>query len=344
MIWMRLALLMFACLCFSQVYAQSSPPDDDTTGVEEPPYDPFGPEKSPDHSGQGSGGVLTPTPYENLMQTYYTRINADYYGVQYMLDSPVQVALGTGWSSYLQSKQGYMLKLRGSGVRETQYDPLREEYAPFYHSSFEGSLEYTFKEKEVRVLKARVHALVEPKGLSMAGVGVILSKWNLLVAIDRPMNRKLELEATWLQLGGGYIMPLSPKKGGINLAIAISAELFGVKYQTYYSDLTEFLGAKIGSIGWLIGAGWNTNNLVNIGAYVNGEWAFSTGGLGLPTDKIVRADVSRHTIGFGLQATGRWFNIVGGILKEWEYLDFQKIEASEKALRYYVGVNVYVRR
>ena len=47
---------------------------------------------------------------------------------------------------------------------------------------------------------------------------------------------------------------------------------------------------------------------------------------------------------FGIQATGRWVNFVGGVQKEWEYVDFQSTELTDRALRYYVGINVYVRR
>jgi hypothetical protein len=83
---------------------------------------------------------------------------------------------------------------------------------------------------------------------------------------------------------------------------------------------------------------------MNLAGYVGAEWGFSTGGLGLPTDKIVFADIARTNLNLGLQATGRWINVVGGIQKEWEYIDFQGIEDADKALRYYLGVSVYLRR
>jgi hypothetical protein len=324
--------------------AQHLIPPDTSDTTEQPVYDPFGPENSPDHNGQGSGGVITPSPYENLMQTYYTRISSDYYGVQYMLDSPWQIALGHGWASYQEHKAGILFKMRSSGLREEQYDPIREEYVPLYRGSFEGSFDRPLRENKFRAFKFRFHFLSEPKGLSMAGIGVLVSRWNLMLAADHSMDRRLDVEATWIQVAGGYVMPLSPNKGGVNIAICGGVDLLGVKYETYYSDRGDFVGTKVGSIGWLLGVGWNASTLVNLSAYVGGEWSFSTGGLGLPTDKIVRSDIARNTLYFGLQATGRWFNLVAGTQKEWEYLDFQKIVLSDKGLRYYVGANFYFRR
>lgn len=340
------ALLCGLCFCLSpfRIHAQPGiPPTADTTRPAVP-YDPFGPENSPDHTGQGSGGVVTPSPTEALTQTFFTRINADYYGVQYMLDSPLQIALGSGWSAYQENDFGFLMKIRLSGFRERMYDPLRDENIPYYLLSSEASFEYPFRENHFRSYKVRVHAVTETKGLSMPGIGVLVSNWNLLVAGDRLMGRKLQAEATWIEVAGGYVMPLSPNRGGVNIAVCGSVELFGVKYQTYYSDPGQFVGIRIGSIGWLASVGWNVGDVMNLAGYVGAEWGFSTGGLGLPTDKIVFADIARTNINLGLQATGRWINVVGGIQKEWEYIDFQGIEDADRALRYYLGVSVYLQR
>lgn len=229
-------------------------------------------------------------------------------------------------------------------MKESKYDPIREEYVPYYHWSLEGSFERPLRENNFRAFKFRTHWMTEPKGLSMAGIGVLVARGNLTVAGDRSMDRRLEIEATWIQVAGGYIMPLSPNTGGVNIALCGAVDLLGPKYQAYYSDRGEFVGAKIGSVGWLLDVGWNANALVNLAGYIGGEWSFSTGGLGLPAKKIVFSDISRTTIYFGVQATGRWFNIIGGIQKEWEYLDFQNTESSNKGLRYYLGANFYLRR
>ena len=325
---------------FSQATLESAPDTSQASSV----YDPFGPENSPDHTGRGSGGALTPSSCESLIQTYFTRINSDYYGVQYMLDSPLQIALGNGWSAYHENDFGFLVKLRTSGFRERKYDPLRGEDTPYYLLSSEASLEYPYLENRIRAYKIRVHGTTEAKGLSMPGVGVLISNWNLLVAGDRPMGRKLELEASWMQIAGGYIMPLSPRRWGINLALCGGVDLLGLKYQTYFADIGRFAGGKIGSIGWTGSIGWNVNNFFNLAGYVGGEWGFSTGALVQPNDKIVFADVARTILHFGLQGTGRWFNLTGGIQKEWEYIDFQGREDANKALRYYLGISVYVQR
>ncbi|HXG01301.1 MAG TPA: hypothetical protein VNL69_10945 [Bacteroidota bacterium] len=307
-------------------------------------YDPFGPENSPDHMGQGSGGVITPSPYENLTQAYYTRISSDYYGVQYMLRSSWQVSTGTGWSSYVDDIFGILFKVRTSGFERFEYDLVTEQNVPIYSWSFEGSFEYALNERNLRAFKVRVNVLTTPKSLGMAGVGLLLSDGNLTVARDRLMNREWDAELTWKHISGGYVMPLSPNIGGVNIAICAAIDLLGVKYQRFLSNRSQFYGTKVGSIGWLLGAGWNALSFVNLGLYVGGEWGFCSGGLVLPTKKIVRADIARNTLYLGVQATGQFFNVVGGIQKEWEYLDFQKTVASEKMIRYYLGANYYFRR
>jgi len=335
------AMLMWCLSPIVRAQENAGPPDTTQQGL---PYDPFGPENTPDHSGQGSGGVLTPSPCENIIQTYFTRVNADYYGVQYMLDSPFQIALGSDWAAYQTKNLGFLMKLRTSGFREQTYDTLREQSVPYYLLSSEGSLEFPYGENRVRALKLRVHGTVQPEGLSMPGLGVLVSTWNLLLAMDHPMGRKFEAEATWKQIAGGYIMPLSPRHWGVNLALGGAVDLFGLKYQTYYADGSRFIGAKIGSIGWVVAAGWNVNNIFNLGGYAGTEWSFSTGALVQPNEKIVGADISRTTVYLGLQATGRWFNVVGGIQNEREYLIVQSTENGDKALRYYLGVSLYFRR
>ncbi len=319
-------------------------PGDDTTGMEPPLYDPFGKENMPDQTGQGSGGVLTCSPYDNVVQTYFTSVSSGFYGLQYMLDSPLQIALGSGWSAYQDHGFGFMMKVRSSGFQEVRYDSLLDDDVSYYFLSFEGSFEYPYREHGFRSFKVRVHAETEPASLSMAGVGVVVAKRNLLIGADQPMDRRLEAEVTWMQLVGGYVMPLSPSKGGINLALCGAVDLAGLKYQTYYSGLGNFVGAKIGSVGWVFGAGWNANSLVNLSVYVGGEWSFSTGGLYLATKRTVFSDISRSSLYVGLQATGRWVNVVGGIQKEWENNDFQDSRVTMKALRYYLGMNIYLRR
>ncbi len=316
---------------------------DSTSGAQEI-YDPFGPENAPDHTGQGSGGVLTASPYESIVQTYFTRVNADLYGLQYMYDSPLQVSMGSGWSAYQTHAFGLQVKVRSTGFRQMKYDPVRMEEVPYYLTCFEASFDRSFEEKSFRAFRIRVHTLSETKGLGMPGVGVVYSTGNLLIGGDRSMNRKLEVELTWVQIAGGYIMPLSPMKGDFNVALGGALELLGGKYQSFYSDRTEFVGAKIGSAGWVAGVGWNANALVNLALYVGTEWSFSTGALVLETDKAVAADISRTSVYLGLQATGTWANLTGGIQKEWESVDFQGTEGSARALRYYLGLNVYFRR
>ncbi len=316
----------------------------DTTATELPQYDPFGPLNAPDHTGQGSGGVITPSPYDNIVQTYFTRINADFYGLQYMLDSPLQISLGSGWTAYQTHGFGLQMKLRGSGIRQMQYDPVRKEAVPYYYTSFEVSFDRPFSENRFRAFRIRLHTVTETRGLGMAGIGVVVSKGNLLIAGDRPMDRQLDVELTWVQVAGGYIMPLSPNKGGVNIALGGAVDLVGGKYQSYYSDPGQFVGAKIGSVGWVASVGWNANTLMNLAAYVGTEWSFSTGGFVLETNKIVFADISRNTLYFGAQATGRWVNVTGGIQKESETLDVKGNERYNKTLRYYLGVNVYFRR
>lgn len=327
------------------VHAQEpTPPPADTSGQVPQMYDPFGPENAPDHTGQGSGGVLTPGPYDNLIQTLFTRTNSDYYGVQYMFDSPVQASIGGSFSAYQTHGYGIVGKVRYSGFRALKPDPLRREEVPYYFLSSEVSFEAPFGEKVPRGYKLRVHTMTEAKGLSMAGVGVIVARGNLLLAADRAMDRRLEAEMTWVQVAGGYIMPLSPRKGGVNLTLCGGVDLLGLKYQSYYSTVGDFIGVKLGSIGWVFGVGWNVSQVANLSAYVGTEWGFSFGGLDLPGNRIVPADIGRSTMYLGLQATGRWFNIVGGIQKERENLDFQSFINSDRALRYYLGANIYVRR
>ncbi len=337
-------LVLFFTAPFPLLAQNPTDPAADSLRTDFSPYDPFGPANAPDHTGQGSGGVLTPSPYESHIQSSYTSINADAYGVEFMLDSPLQVAIGGGWSAYVDRGFGVLGKIRTSGFREWVYDPLKDGNVLRYILAADGSFEYPVGERGFRAMRVAVHGIVRPKGLSMAGIGVITSEWNLRVAVDRPMGRKLETEATWMQVSGGYIMPLSPRKGGVNLALCGAVDLLGVKYQSYFAPVGWFLGAKLGSIGWVFGFGWNANSLVNLGISLGGEWGFSTGALVVPSGKIVFADIARTTIHCGLQATGRWVNITGGIQKEWEYVDFQSREVSDKALRYYLGANVYFKR
>jgi hypothetical protein len=178
----------------------------------------------------------------------------------------------------------------------------------------------------------------------MAGVGVLVSSINLLVARDLAMNRKLDVELTWIQVAGGYIMPLSPRIGGVNIAICGALDLLGGKHVVRNQDTRKFYGAKIGSIGWLAGVGWNAFSLMNLSIYAGGEWSFSTGCLKSPSTKIIFADIGRNTLFSGIQATGRYLNLVGGIQKEWEYLDYQKKIDPAKSLRYYLGINYYFHK
>ena len=339
----KILVMLIYCISFP-INAQENPDPFKTVETDSVLYDPFGQENAPDYIGQGSGGVLTPSPYENIMQTYFTRMNADYYGIQYMLDSPLQLAMGASWAAYQSNEFGFMIKARTSGFRKSKYDPIREENIPYYLFSVEVSAERILRENKSRAFKIRVNVITEPLSLHMSGVGLLLSKWNLLVSSDRQMDRKLEAEATWVQLAGGYIMPLSPKKGGVNLAICGGVDLLGLKYQSYYSDPRKFFGLKIGTIGWLAGVGWNTNDLLNLMVYVGGDWSFTTGGLKMSTGKILGADIARSTLLAGLQATSRWFNFTAGIQKEWESLDYQKTVLYEKGLNYYIGLNAYFNR
>jgi hypothetical protein len=343
----KISILIFAgilCCVISFSYAQEPEPlVADSVQNGQPVYDPFGPENSPDHNGKGSGGVVTPSPYEDIIQTYYTRISADYNGIQYMLDCPWQFSPGLSWSSQTDLF-GILFKVRSTGLKNTQYDPVLEDTIPRYRLPFEVSIDYSLNEKDLQAFKFRLHWESYPKSLGMAGVGVLVSDWNLMVARDLLMNRKWDTEITWIQVAGGYIMPLSPTVGGVNIAICGSVELLGAKYQIYNSDGKEFYGAKIGSIGWLLGAGWNALSFLNISVYVGGEWSFSTGALELPTSKIVRADIGRNTLYFGMQFIGRYINLIGGIQKEWENLNYQKMDDSERGLRYYLGANYYIRR
>ena len=336
-------LILVYCLCF-EIQAQENPNPTDTTRIDSVMYDPFGPEQAPDYIGHGSGGVITPSPYDNIMQTYFTRMNADYYGIQYMLDSPLQLAVGTSWAAYSNNEFGFLIKARTSGLRKLEYDPIREEHLPYYLFSVEASFERLLHENISRAFKIRINILTEPEGLHMSGVGLLVSKWNILAASDLQMDRKLELEATWIQLTGGYLMPLSPKKGAINFAICGGVDLLGFKYQSYYSDPRKFFGFKVGTIGWLGGVGWNTSNLLNLMVYVGGDWSFTTGGLKMTTGKILGADIARNTLLAGLQATSHWFNFIAGIQKEWELLDYEKTVLEEKGLNYYVGLNAYLNR
>ena len=334
-------------LCFFVSFSSAQDPaveSSDSTDNETATYDPFGPENSPDHNGRGSGGVVTPSPYDDIVQTYYTRISADYTGIQNMLDCPWQFAAGLGWASYYTNLYGILFKVRSTGVKKMYYDAVIEDEVPYYRFPFEASFDFSFEDTTFQAFKVRLHWETYSKSLGMAGIGALISEWNLMIARDLPMNRKWEVEFTWIQVGGGYIMPLSPRVGGVNTALCIALDLLGAKHQSYNSNKNKFYGAKIGSVGWLAGFGWNAVSLFNLSAYVGGEWSFSTGGLETTNAKILRADISRNTLHLGLQITGRYFNLVGGIQKEWESLDYQKTVTSEKSLRYYFGVDYYVRR
>jgi len=319
----------------SPLGAQTVP---DTTAA----YDPFGSEGTANHTGSGSGGVITPSPYDNLAQTYYTMISSDYYGILYLLDSPLQIAAGAAWADNHVNGWGGLLKIRGAGFRLTEYDPLRLQDVPYYRLSFEGAADYSFRDREVRALKVRAHWLTEAKGLSMSGVGMLVSRWNLLVGFERTMDRRFEAELTMIQASGGYVMPLSPRTGGVNLALCFIAELGGVRYQTYYSGIGEYIGAKIGTIGWVFGAGLNAGKIMNLAAYIGGDWGFSIGGLS--DRKIMLALVRRPTLFFCVQAIGRTLNVTAGVQWEWEQLDYAGVRKSDAAVRAYAGLNVYFRR
>ena len=341
MAW-RILYLGFLICFTSSIFAQERDPQ--IADSLQPVYDPFGPENSPDHSGQGSGGVITPSPYENIIQTYFTRISADYSGIQFMLDSPWQFAPGISWPSDQSDIFGILFKVRSSGIQKLYYNPVLEDTVPYYRLPFELSGDYSLNDQDFRAFMFRLHLKTTPRSLGMAGIGVLVSNLNLMVARDLPLGRRWDIEFTWVQVAGGYIMPLSPKVGGLNFAFCGAVDLLGAKHITYRSGKNKFYGAKIGSAGWLAGMGWNAFSLLNLSLYAGGEWGFSTGGLELPTSKIVRADIGRSTLYLGLQITGRYFNVTGGIQKEWEYLDFQKTVSSEKGIRSYLGVNYYLRR
>jgi hypothetical protein len=326
---------------FSQDYTS---PVADTSQTRQAVYDPFGPENSPDHNGRGSGGVLTPSPYEDIIQTYYTRISADYTGVQYMLDSPLQLSLGISAASYQNDIFGILFKARSTGFKKSEYNKILERNVPYYKLPIEASFDYSVNDSLFQAFKLRLNWISYTKSLGMAGIGVLVSKGNLMVARELPMNRKWDVELTWIQVSGGYIMPLSPRIGGVNVAISAAVDLLGFKHLDYNTVDNKFYGLKVGSIGWLAGVGWNAFSLFNLSLYVGGEWGFSTGGLVVSNSKTVRADISRNTLFLGLQGTGRYFNLVGGIQKEWESLDYQKTIDSEKGLRYYLGFNYYIRR
>lgn len=342
--FLRCGFLLFLLPVIGLAQPSTDPFSRTDTSTTVPVHDPFGPENAPDHTGQGSGGVVIPGPYDSGIQGSFTRINADYYGIQYMFDSPLQLSAGSGRSAYENNGFGVLFKVRTTGFKHWRFDPLREESIPYYHATAEASFEYPYKERGFRSYRVRIHALTETRGLGMPGIGIVLTTGNLLIGGDRTMGRRVEAEATWLQVSGGYVMPLSPRKGGVNIALCGSVDLLGLKYQAQINDPVYFIGGKIGSIGWTTALGWNMNALVNLGAYLGGEYGFSTGALVTPSRKIVFSDIARTTVHVGLQATGRWVNIVGGVQKEWEYVDFQSTELSDRALRYYLGINVYVRR
>lgn len=314
----------------------------DTSATASPQYDPFGPEQSASHTGAGSGGVVTPGPYDDLAQAYFTMISSDYYGIRYMLDSPVQIAAGAAWADGTVKGWGGLLKVRGAGWRLTEYNPLRLQHVPYYRLSYDGAVDYSFRDREVRALKVRTHWVTEAKGLSMSGVGMLVSTWNLLVGIERMLDRRLEIELTGIQASGGYVMPLSPRTGGTNLALCFTAELGGARYQTFYSDIGTYVGFKVGTIGWTIGAGMNAGKIMNLGIYLGGDWSFALGGLS--DRKVMLALVRRPTFYIALQAIGRLMNVTGGVQWEWEQMDYAGITKAESATRVYAGINVYFRR
>ncbi len=334
-----LLILWGALLTSSSLCAQDIP---DTAATASKQYDPFGPEQSASHTGAGSGGVLTPGPYDDLAQTYFTMISSDYYGIRYMLDSPVQIAAGAVWADGNVKGWGGSLKVRGAGWRLTEYDPLRLQHVPYYRLSYEGAIDYSFRDREVRALKLRTHWLTEAKGLSMSGVGMLISTWNLLVGIERTLDRRLEIELTGIQASGGYVMPLSPRTGGANLALCFTAELGGVRYQTFYSGIGTYLGFKLGTLGWTVSGGVNAGKIMNLAFYLGGDWSFALGGLS--DRKVMLALVRRPTFFLALQAIGRMMNVTAGVQWEWEQMDYAGITKAESATRVYAGLNVYFRR
>jgi len=261
-----------------------------------------------------------------------------------MLDSPWQIAAGTGWTPYDSDVLGILLKVRSYGLRNTKYNPVVEAYVPYYRWPFEVSIEYALNERKLLAGKLRIHSETEGKGLGMAGLGVIVSTLNLMVARDLPMDRKLEAEITWKQVAGGYIMPLPPYKGGVNVALTFAADIAGIKYQALNSDDDRFYGFRVGSIGFLLGVGWNAVESFNLSIYGGVEWGFSAGLLEVSSGNFVGADNERSTLCFGLQGTTSWFNLVGGIQREWDSLSSHESIISQKGLRYYVGANIYVER
>ncbi len=336
---------VFFCCIFSPLYSQNQNSSGiDTTQIHQTIYDPFGPENSPDHNGRGSGGVLTPSPYESIIQSYYTKISADYSGIQFMLDSPLQISPGLSWSTYKSNLFGILFKVRSYGFRSLHYDQVLGDTIPHYFFPFEFSFEYSLDQKYFPAFKFVTNWESYTKSLGMAGIGVIISKLNLTIARDEALDRRWDAELSLIQASGGYIMPLSPEVGGINVAVCGAVDLLGLKHQSYFSDRNKFYGAKIGSAGWLAGFGWNALSVFNLSFYVGGEWSFSTGVLELLTKKFVRADIARNTLYFGTQLTGRYFNVIGGIQKEWEYLDYPNNVKSEKNLRYYAGIDYYLSR
>jgi hypothetical protein len=235
-----------------------------------------------------------------------------------------------------------LVKVRTSGFRLTEYDPLRLQYVPYYRLSTEAALDYSFRDREVRALKVRTHWLTQAKGLSMSGVGMVISTANLEVAIERMLDRRLEVELTAFQASGGYVMPLSPRTGGVNLALCLTAEAGGVRYQTYYSASATYVGFKVGTIGWTLGAGLNAGKIMNLALSLGGDWSFALGGLS--DRKVVLALVRRPSFFLALQAIGRMMNVTCGAQWEWEQTTYSRITRAESATRLYAGINVYFRR
>jgi hypothetical protein len=137
-------------------------------------------------------------------------------------------------------------------------------------------------------------------------------------------------------------MPLSPRTGGVNLALCFTAELGGVRYQTYYSGIGTFVGAKIGTIGWTIGGGINAGSIMNLSMSIGGDWNFTLGGLS--DRKVMLALVRRPSFYVALQAIGRMMNVTAGVQWEWEQTDYAGITRNASATRVYAGLNVYFRR
>jgi len=336
---MAFAGFVLFCCFISPSYSQVQNPDSVVTPLE--PYDPFGPENSPDHNGRGSGGVLTPSPYECIAQSAFTKISADYNGVQFMLDSPLQFAPGLSWSIDQGEIYSVLFKARSSGWKSPYYDKVLKETANSYWFPFEIAFDYSFDDKKLLAYTIKINLESYTRSLGMAGIGFVVSNWNTTLARDIAMDRKYDIELTLVQVAGGYIMPLSPKTGGVNIAFGGTVDLLGPKVLGYNSEDNTFYGAKIGSIGWMSGFGWNALSVLNLSLYVGGEWSFSSGLLKTAADKHIRADIGRNTLYFGIQLTARYFNIVGGIQKEQEYLDDLDIMKTERNLHYYFGVNYY---